>query len=83
MPETAAERSERARRAAYIRWSNEAPSARSAAARLAAQARYARRVDPDHLLPADERAALIAAARKAEMSDRRLAKLRKRREGGA
>lgn len=82
MPETPAERSERCRRAAHIRWARTPVAQRAAVAELAARARYARRVDPDHLLPPDERAALIASARKAEMAERRWQQRKRQRLEG-
>lgn len=62
----AEERTLRARLGAYTSWANTAdPSARTAAARKAARERFEKEVDPDGLLPPDERARRAEHARKA------------------
>lgn len=63
---TPAQRSLRARLAAHVSWANTADrAARTAAARKAAMDRFDRQVDPDGVLPPQERARRAAHARKA------------------
>lgn len=63
---TPAQRSLRARIAAHTSWANEEDrSRRTAAARTAAADRFAREVDPDGVLPPEERARRAESARKA------------------
>lgn len=63
---TPAQRSLRARLAAHVSWANtEDRTARTAAARKAALDRFARQVDPNGVLPPEERAKRAANARKA------------------
>ena len=63
---TPAQRSLRARLAAHVSWANTADrAARTAAARKAALDRFERQVDPDGVLPAEERIRRAAHARQA------------------
>jgi hypothetical protein len=63
---TPAQRSLRAKLAAHTSWANTADrAARTAAARKAANERFARQVDPDGTLPPQERAERAENARKA------------------
>lgn len=63
---TPAQRSLRSRLAAYKSWEHTAnPAARTAPARQAAMARFERQVDPQGLLPIDERTRRATAAMKA------------------
>lgn len=59
------ERKLRARIAAHTRWSKEDPATASADARRRILERFDREVDPDGILPADERERRAAHARKA------------------
>lgn len=66
MPQTAIERSLAGSVAAHKSWSTTADrSARTAPANAALLARFERDVDPDGLLPPDERAVRVESARKA------------------
>ena len=66
---TPEERTLRARLAAHTSWANTTDrSARTAPARAAALERYERQVDPDGILPPDERRARAEHARKAHMA---------------
>lgn len=63
---TAAQRSLRARLAAYRSWERTSdPAVRTAPARRAAMARFERQVDPDGLMPAEERSRRATAAMRA------------------
>ena len=63
---TPVQRSLRAKLAAHTSWANTADrTARTAAARKAADERFARQVDPDGILPPRERAERAENARKA------------------
>ncbi|HEY0640126.1 MAG TPA: hypothetical protein VGD67_21035 [Pseudonocardiaceae bacterium] len=63
---TPEQRSLRARLAAHVSWANTTDrAARTAAARRAAHDRFDRQVDPDGVLPPEERARRAANARKA------------------
>lgn len=63
---TPAQRSLRARLAAHTSWANTTDrTARTEAARRAAMDRFEREVDPDGVLPAQERAKRAESARKA------------------
>lgn len=63
---TPGQRSLRARLAAHTSWANTADrAARTAAARKAADERFARQVDPDGTLPPQERAERAENARRA------------------
>ena len=68
MAMTAAQRSLRARLAAYERWSRSDPVAGTQAARAAFHDRFARQVDPDGVLPEDERLRRADSARRAYFS---------------
>lgn len=60
------ERTARARLGAHISWANTTnPSARTAAAREAADRRFEKQVDPDGVLPPEERARRAKHARAA------------------
>lgn len=66
---TPTERSMRARIASYRSWANTSdPSARTRPGRDAFLARFEREVDPDDLLPIDERRRRALAARRAYMT---------------
>jgi hypothetical protein len=70
----------RARIAANTRWAFAADrTAATAAARAAADARFERDVDPEGLLPSEERARRAASLRKAHFSRMALASAKKRR----
>jgi hypothetical protein len=80
---TPEQRSLRASIAAHAQWANEPNrTARMAAARKAAEARFDRQVDPDGTLPPDERARRAAHARRAHMRALALRSARLRRQGG-
>ncbi len=70
----AAARTRRSRRAAYIRWSKEDPVAGTAAAREGFYRKFEREVDPDGVLPPDERARRADRAMKAHMQGIRMKK---------
>jgi hypothetical protein len=77
---TPAQRSLRARIAAHASWANTSDrSARTAAARKAALDRFERQVDPDGVLPAEERTQRAASARKAHFARLALLSARARR----
>jgi hypothetical protein len=66
---TPAQRSLRAKLAAHTSWANTSDrAARTAAARKAANERFARQVDPDGTLPPHERAERAENARKAHFT---------------
>jgi hypothetical protein len=70
----------RARIAANRRWAFTADrTAATAAARAAADARFAREVDPDQVLPPDERERRAASLRKAHIDRMTLASIAKRK----
>lgn len=69
-----------ARLAAHTRWASEPDRARAtASARKGLEAKWEREVDPDGVLPAEEREQRIAHLRKAHMSRMALASARARR----
>jgi hypothetical protein len=68
---TAEQRSLRASIAAYTRWSREDPRPALEKTREAFESRFEREVDPDGVLPSEERARRAEAAKRAYM--RRLA----------
>lgn len=71
----------RARIAANHRWAfADDRTAATAAARTAADARFAREVDPEGKLPPEERARRAASLRKAHYSRMALASAKKRRK---
>jgi len=77
---TPAQRALRAKLAAHASWANTTDrAARTAAARKAAHDRFEREVDPDGVLPPDERARRAASARRAHFSRLALLSARKRR----
>jgi hypothetical protein len=79
---TPEQRSLRAKIAAYSSWAKTADRAgRTAAARRAALDRFDREVDPDGVLPAEERAQRSACARKAHYSRMAYLSARARRSG--
>jgi hypothetical protein len=81
---TPTQRSLRARVAAHASWANTSDrTARTAAARKAAWGRFEREVDPDGVLPADERALRAANARKAHFARMALLSARARHCGGS
>lgn len=85
MPLTPAERSQRARLGILTRLATSDPRAMTANARKAANDRFVDAVDPDRLLPEEERARRADAARRAHMSAlslRAAIKRRKAREAG-
>jgi hypothetical protein len=70
-----------ARIAAHISWANTTdPAARTANARAAALSRFEREVDPDGVLPPDERARRAEHARKAYFYQLALKSARARRK---
>lgn len=83
--EDAADRRQIAKLAAHTRWANTADrTAATAPARAAMQAKFEAQVDPDGLLPADERARRAESARRAHYQRLALAsaKARRARKGG-
>jgi hypothetical protein len=77
---TPAQRSLRAKLAAHTSWANTSDrAARTAAARKAANERFARQVDPDGTLPPRERAERAENARKAYFTALALRSTRARR----
>ncbi len=62
------QRSQRARIAAYQRWSKEDPAANAARGQAGLLARFLREVDPDHQLSEEERQRRAECARRAHMS---------------
>jgi hypothetical protein len=81
---TPAERVLRSRQAAHASWSKtEDRSTRSAPGRRAADARFARLVDPDGTLPAAERAKRAASARAAFFAEIQFKSLQARRRRAA
>jgi hypothetical protein len=76
---TPEQRALRARIAAHTRWSREDPREGTAAARAAFNDRFEREVDPDGLLPRDERQRRAECARKAYFARLALASSRARR----
>jgi len=62
------QRSMRARIAAHARWGKEDPRAGTRAARAALLARFVAEVDPDGVLPEQERMRRAESARKAHMT---------------
>ena len=77
---TPAQRTLRARLAAHTSWANTSDrTARTAAARKAANDRFARQVDPDGTLPPEERAKRAEHARKAYFTALALRSARARR----
>jgi hypothetical protein len=82
---TPEQRSLRARIAANTQWANTSDrAARMAPARLAADRRFERQVDPDGVLPPEERARRAASARRAYMQSLALrsAQARSKRRAG-
>jgi len=80
---SASERSLRARLAAHQSWANtSSPSERTSSARAAFDRRFENEVDPDHTLPADERARRAASARRAYFARLALASAKARRRPG-
>lgn len=81
---TPAQRGLRARLAAYERWSRHDPVAGTAPARAAFADRFLRQVDPDGVLPEDERLRRADSARRAYFTRLALASSRARaaRSGG-
>jgi hypothetical protein len=76
---TAEQRILRASVAAHAQWAAEPNrTARTAAARKAANDRFVRQVDPDGILPPDERARRAGNARRAHMRSLALRSARKR-----
>lgn len=81
---TAAQRSLRAKVAAHASWANTSDrAARTAAARKAALDRFDRQVDPDGVLPPEERTLRATSARKAHFARLALLSARARRCGGS
>lgn len=80
---TPAERSMRARIAAHVLHSRHDSRKLTAPARAAALARFAREVDPDGVLPEDERRRRAAHARKAYFTGLALKSAAARRKGAA
>ncbi len=79
-PLSSAERSLRAQGAVHTSWANTTDrTARTAPATAAAMARFEKLVDPDGILPAEERARRAESARKAHMARLDLASARARR----
>ena len=77
---TPEQRSLRARLAAHVSWANTTDrSARTAAARRAALARFEEEVDPEGVLPPQERAQRAASARQAYFTRLALRSVRARR----
>lgn len=81
---TPAQRALRARLAAYEKWSRHDPVAGTAAARAAFADRFTRQVDPDGVLPEDERLRRADSAKRAYFTRLALAssRARSRRGGG-
>jgi hypothetical protein len=74
------ERTLRARLAAHVSWANTPdPASRTAKARAAALARFEKQVDPDGILPVEERMRRAEHAKKAHFSRLALEAARKRR----
>jgi hypothetical protein len=74
------ERTLRARLAAHVSWANTAdPASRTAKARAAAMARFEREVDPEGVLPVEERMRRAEHAKKAHFSRLALKAASKRR----
>jgi hypothetical protein len=74
------ERTLRARLAAHVSWANTSdPASRTAKARAAAMARFETQVDPDGVLPTQERMRRAESARRAHFSRMALEAARKRR----
>lgn len=65
MPLTPEQRSLRSRLAAHTRWANEDPRDQMSAAREKFDERFEKQVDPDGILPLEERRRRTEAARKA------------------
>jgi hypothetical protein len=80
---TPAQRSQRARLAALVRWSKENPAANAARGQAGLLARFEREVDPDNVLPAAERTRRAEAARKAHMARLALKSSQARSKGAA
>lgn len=79
---TPAQRTLRAKIAAHTSWANTTDrAARTAAARKAAHDRFARQVDPEGVLPPDERARRADSARRAHFSRLAMLSARARRRG--
>lgn len=78
MPESSEFRRERARLAAFTRWSGSTPSDRSRRARKAFRTRFENQVDPDRKLTPADRAVLVDAAIDAHYARMRLARARKK-----
>ena len=79
-PLSPAERRLRAQVAVHTSWANTTDRrARTAPATAASMARFEKLVDPDGVLPAEERAARAESARKAHMARLALASARARR----
>lgn len=77
---TPAQRTLRAKLAAHVSWANtEDRAARTAAARKAAHDRFAKQVDPEGVLPPEERAKRAENARKAHFSRLAMLSARSRR----
>ena len=77
---TPAQRTLRAKMAAHVSWANtEDRAARTAAARKAAHDRFAKQVDPEGVLPPEERAKRAENARKAHFSRLAMLSARSRR----
>lgn len=80
MPLTPKERSIRASVAVHTSWANTTdPSARTAPGRKAAMERFEKQVDPDGVLPPEERARRAEHARKAHYQRMALASAKARR----
>lgn len=77
---SAEQRSLRARVAAYSRWSQEDPRSGTAPARKTFLSRFALAVDPEGVLPPEERARRAECALKAHMGRLALASARARRK---
>jgi len=81
---TAAEKSLHGRMAVHDSWARTAdPAARTAPARAAAESRFEREVDPDGVLPPEERRRRAEHARKAHYLRMALASAKARRKAGA
>ncbi len=70
----------RAKIAAHVRWSRQDPVEGTSSARAAFLERFEREVDPDQVLPPDERARRAEHARKAHFSRLAMASARARRK---
>ena len=76
---TPAERRLRSQMAANTRWSRESGDAQAARMREGLAAKFEREVDPDGVLPVEERRRRAEAARKAQIQRASLASARARR----